>query len=71
MSLWLQRPQQIQELLLNIGDEYGRPQNVDNALPGSDFNELIEETSGVFSNLLFEETPGLFGFLIIDETGDP
>lgn len=37
--------------------------------PAESFNELVEETLGVFCNLLYEETIGIFGNVIIDETG--
>ena len=28
MSIWMQRPQKISDIYLNIGDEYGRPQDI-------------------------------------------
>lgn len=46
------------------------PQNwSDSGEPDDSFNELIEETVGVFCDLLYEETVGVFGNVIIDETG--
>lgn len=48
------------------------PQNFSDTggvIPVESFNELIEETVGVFGDLLFEETAGVFGNVIIDETG--
>ena len=40
-----------------------------NIPPVTSFDELLEETTGVFDDLLFEETLGVFGNVIIDETG--
>ncbi len=68
MSMFLQRPQNMDDIALDIGDEYNRPQNVHGVElgPAGD-NELIEETALNFSNLLYDAGTNN-GFVLIEET---
>ena len=65
--MFLQRPQNMDDIALNIGDEFNRPQNIHNSELGpADDNELIEETIGVISDLLYDG--GIDdGFVLIEE----
>ncbi len=69
MSIWMQRPQKISDIYLNIGDEYGRPQDIHEGeggpSPGVD-SELIEEVPDVFDALLYDQGTDS-GFVLVEE----
>lgn len=64
--MFLQRPQNMDDITLDIGDEYNRPQNIHliETPPASD-NELIEESVGAFNNLLYDDGTDN-GFVLIE-----
>ena len=67
MSLFLARPQDFSNIRLNIGDEYGRPQNIfeETISPGVD-SEVVEETLGVFDALIFDDGTET-GFVLVED----
>lgn len=64
----MQRPQEIEDILLNIGDQFGRPQNIFEAngiSPGVD-SELVEEVAGLFDTLIYNDGVNN-GFVLVEE----
>lgn len=68
MSMFLERPQSIGGFLLNIGSEFGRPQNIFEEVgisPGVD-SELVEEILGVLDPLIYDDGVNT-GFVLVVE----
>ncbi len=67
MSIFMQRPQFMDDILLNIGSYLARPQDLhegDGISPGVD-SELVEEVGGTIDTLIHDD--GASGFVLVQE----
>lgn len=70
MSIFLSRPQCANDVRLNIGDEYSRPNMLfpcdEGTSPGID-TEIIEEIPDIFDALLYDQGDDA-GFVLVQES---
>jgi len=70
MAFFMHRPQETDNVLLNIGDEYGRPHEPHGSgggvSPGVD-SEIIND-GGLISSILFESIEDGSGFVLVQES---
>ena len=69
MSMFFARPQFIERIALNIGDEYHRPQNLFPGVdpsPGVD-TEIVEEVPNTFDALVYDQGDDS-GFVLVEES---
>ena len=69
MSLYYNRPQNVINFGLTIGDKFARPQRLfptGSPSPGVD-TEIIEESAGIFDAMLYDQGTDA-GFVLVQES---